>query len=127
MPLGRRISRRRKLVGNALTAYAAGLMDGEGCVRWNGTPSIEVTNKHRGALQMLQDRWGGSVRLKGEGVFVWTVCGANALSFIDDTCDYSVIKRKQIIALLFAVIVGNTETRKHYLKDLKRLKNVYTD
>lgn len=127
MQTGRRISRRSKLVGNALKAYAAGLMDGEGCVRWNRTPSIEVTNKHRGALTLLQDSWGGSIRLKGDDVFVWTVCGRTALKFIDDVYDYSVIKRNQVAALLFASLVGNTPARTFYLKELKRLKNVYTD
>lgn len=102
-------------------------MDGEGCVRWNGTPSIEVTNKHQGALELLQGTWGGSIRLKGEGVYVWTTCGSRAIKFIDDVYDYSVIKRHQAAALLCAYLVGNTKARLFYLKELKRLKNVYTD
>jgi hypothetical protein len=108
-----------------LNAYAAGLLDGEGCVRWNRTPAIEVTNKHRGILVQMQDKWGGSVRLKDDAVYVWTLCGAKALAYLACVSRYSVIKHPQIVEL-FKAARSTGRTRDQHIKNLKRLKNVYT-
>ena len=111
---------------NTLNAYAAGLLDGEGCVRWNNSPSIEVSNKHRGALCLLQEKWGGTIRDKGDEVFVWTVYGKKALKYLSNVAKYSVIKYPQIVALFRAVSSKGT-VRQQHIDTLKRLKNVYTN
>lgn len=111
---------------NTLNAYAAGLLDGEGCVRWNHSPSIEVSNKHQGALRLLQEKWGGSIRDKGDKVFVWTVHGKRALKYLSNVAKYSVIKYPQIVALFRAVATRGT-VRQQHIDTLKRLKNVYTN
>ncbi len=109
-----------------MNAYAAGLLDGEGCVRWNKTPYIEVTNKHYGILVQMRDRWGGSVRCKDADVYVWTLCGTKALTYLSCVSRYSVIKYPQIVELFLAYCTTGTTRNKH-IKNLKRLKNVYTN
>jgi hypothetical protein len=126
MPTGRRVPSGGKLGRNTLNAYAAGLLDGEGCIRWNRTPSVEVTNKHYGVLMYMQDRWGGSVRLKDEDIFVWTLCGSNALSYLSCVAQYSIIKYPQIVALFAASAAKDKDERERHINSLKRLKHVYT-
>jgi hypothetical protein len=109
-----------------LNAYAAGLLDGEGCIRWNRSPSTEVTNKHYGILMQMQDRWGGSIRLKGEGIFVWTLYGAKALTYLSCVARYSVIKYPQIVALFLASKATGKQRQRH-IYTLKRLKHEYTN
>jgi hypothetical protein len=110
-----------------LNAYAAGLLDGEGCIRWNKSPSIEVTNKHYGVLVSMQERWGGSVRIKDEGVYVWTLYGKKALTYLSCVARYSIIKHSQICALFQAAAATVKSERLRHIKTLKRLKNVYTN
>jgi len=108
-----------------LNAYAAGLLDGEGCIRWNKSPSVEVTNKHYGILAQMQDKWGGSVRSKGKDIYVWTLYGRKALAYLSCVGKYSVIKYPQIVVLFFAV-ESKGKTRDKYVALLKRLKHEYS-
>lgn len=109
-----------------MNAYAAGLLDGEGCIRWNRTPAVEVTNKHYGILVQMQDRWGGSVRLKDEDIFVWTLYGRKALAYLSCVARYSVIKYPQIVSLFMASKTTGKQRERH-LQNLKRLKHEYTN
>lgn len=125
MPTGRRVPSGGQLGRNTLNAYAAGLLDGEGCIRWNHSPSVEVTNKHYGVLVQMQERWGGTIRSKGPGVFVWTLFGRKAIKYLGNVCRYSIIKYPQI-AVMFEVVAAHPSKRKPLIAKLKRLKNVYT-
>lgn len=100
-------------------------MDGEGCVRWNKCAAIEVTNKHYGVLAQMQDRWGGRVRLKGEDVYVWTLYGRKALTYLSCIARYSIIKYPQIVALIGAAR-STSALRQRYVRELARLKHVYS-
>ena len=118
---------RKKLVADTLIAYSAGLMDGEGCIRWNKSPSVEVSNKHIGVLYKQQETWGGSVRCKGQNVFVWTLYGQNALKYLRDVMTFSVIKYPQILTL-FCVVKATTKTeRARHINTLKRMKHEYSN
>ena len=127
MPTGRRVPRGAQLGRNTLNAFAAGLLDGEGCVRWNGTPCVEVTNKHFGVLSLMRSKWGGSIREKGDEVFVWTLCGDKAIKYLLAVARYSVIKYPQIVALFLVRQSKDPMIRSHYIKTLKRLKSVYSN
>lgn len=127
MPTRRRVSYRGKLGRNALTAYSAGMLDGEGCIFWKNTPCVEVTNKHRPVLELFQSEWGGRVREKDRGVFCWSLYGSNAMHYLQEAAKYSVIKYPQIVALYLARQARNPKTREVFLKTLKRLKSVYTN
>lgn len=112
---------------NTLNSYAAGLLDGEGCVRWNGGPSVEVTNKHGGVLQQMRAKWSGSIRIKGDCVFVWTLYGRKAIQFLEDVARYSIIKHPQIVELFAACATTDPVKRSLHINTLKRLKHVYAD
>lgn len=86
---------------------------------------MEVTNKHYGILVQMRDRWGGTIRLKEEAVYVWTLYGRKAFSYLSRVGRYSVIKYPQIVALMKAVM--EPENREKHIKELKRLKHVYTN
>jgi hypothetical protein len=125
MPTGRRVPHGAQLGRNTLNAYAAGLLDGEGCIRWNKSPSVEVTNKDFIVLMIMQHKWGGTIREKQENVYVWTLYGRKALDYLLCVARYSVIKHKQIVAL-FAAWKSRGNKRDHYIRTLKRLKHEYS-
>lgn len=102
-------------------------MDGEGCIRWNRTPTVEITNKHIGVLMLLSGRWGGTVREKDKGVFVWSVYGQRAIRFLRCVGKYSVIKFPQIFCLILAHKTKKVADRDRYIRQIRSLKSVYTN
>ena len=93
-------------------AYAAGIVDGEGCVRLASrakkyvTPSVQVSNTRFDLLQWLKERWGGSVyfckepRTNRKPHGVWSVCGQKAISFLRDVQPFLLIKNEQAQIIL---------------------------
>ena len=75
----------------------------------------------------MQERWGGSVRIKEQGVYVWTLYGKKALTYLSCIARYSIIKHSQIRALFAAASSTIESERLRHIKTLKRLKNVYTN
>lgn len=112
---------------NTLNSYAAGLLDGEGCIRWNRSPSVEITNRHLAVLETVRDRFGGSIRVKGPDVFAWSAYGKNALKFLKSVSRYSIIKHPQIVQLVAACATSAPSQRNAHIVMLKRLKHVYTN
>lgn len=116
---------------NTINAYSAGFLDGEGCVYFKNSPTVEITNKHKHPLFKLRKKWGGNVRSKsGDGqVYVWSVYGSQALTFLRAVKKYSIIKHNQIETLMkFCKLRNNKncKTKKvKLLKKLKDLKNAY--
>ena len=110
---------------NTLNSYAAGLMDGEGCIRWNKTPTVEVTNKNGKVLREMAAKWGGTIRERDEEVFVWTMYGRRALQFLKNVARYSVIKHPQIVALFAACAATTSPSRARHLNTLRNLKHVH--
>lgn len=108
-----------------MNAYAAGLLDGEGCIRWNRTPSVEVTNKDFVVLMLMQYKWGGTIREKDKDIYVWTLYGQKALNYLLCVARYSVIKHPQIVELFRASRSRGTKRERH-IKNLKRLKHEYS-
>lgn len=98
-------------------AYAAGLIDGEGCVRLtargkNGgkgfrlgqyTLMVEVTNTDHGMIQWLRGTFGGTVSHTKESYeenrkakWHWRLAANQALHFLDIIWPYVRTKRKQV-------------------------------
>lgn len=102
-------------------------MDGEGCIRWNNTPTVEITNKHYGVLTMLAGYWGGSVRNKGNDTYVWTLHSKRAVKFLKDVGKFTVVKLPQVFTLLLAAHERDRIKRDKYINHIKRLKRVYTN
>lgn len=72
-------------------------------------------------------KWGGSIRLKSEDVFVWTLYSKKAIKFLNDVTPYTIIKYQQIVALLKAIKCPYKRDRLRHLRNLSRLKHVYTN
>ena len=96
-------------------AYAAGIIDGEGCIRLNIrkapkragvgqiTLLVHVTNTALVMLEWLNARWPAPIHYikakeerncKAQGQ--WTLTANNALHFLDDIAPYMVVKREQL-------------------------------
>ena len=106
---------------DALTAYAAGLIDGEGCITMNkywdkrGKPNnhrywviviIGMTDEE--PLRALWEKWGGSLtrrkraNKKWKLVWVWQISCQKAYRFLEDILPYLKAKRPQaMVALQF--------------------------
>jgi hypothetical protein len=97
-------------------AYAAGLIDGEGCIRitvrgasggtqfrvGQRTLMVEVTNTDQAMLLWLQDRFGGSISYAPENLDLnrrerwhWRVAANKALYCLDAIWPYIKTKRRQ--------------------------------
>jgi hypothetical protein len=97
-------------------AYAAGLIDGEGCIRITSrglhggttfrqgqyTLMVELTNTDHGMIQWLQQRFGGSVSYgkanpsrNAKEKWHWRVAANKALSCLDAVWPYIRTKRTQ--------------------------------
>src|SRR4051812_24103916 len=106
---------RRGLVSNeGFISYAAGFFDGEGCVQIRvsyprGTKSysmrLQVSQVDVRPLEMLQQRWGGSLRLephRPRPIWRWCLQAHQAQAFLEEILPYLVVKRDQAeIAISF--------------------------
>jgi len=116
---------------NTINAYSAGFLDGEGCVFFKNSPTVEITNKHKHPLFKLKKKWGGNVRTqsKERQVYVWSIYGTSALAFLKAVKKYSIVKHSQIETLVKFCKLGHSKSCKakkvKLLKKLKDLKNVY--
>lgn len=106
---------RQSAVSETDRAYAAGIVDGEGCIRINIrraplqrgvgqlTLIVHVTNTKRALVEWLMERWPqGTISSKQpdhehnrQGSFVWSVVANRALAFLDDIYPFLLIKREQ--------------------------------
>lgn len=112
---------------NSTNPYSAGLLDGEGCVYYKNSPTVEITNKNKKPLKMLKKKWGGTVRVKSKKkvVYAWSIYGRSAIKFLRAVQKYTIIKHEQIKTLLKIRKVSSKVMKKRLIKKLKELKNVY--
>lgn len=115
-------------------AYAAGLVDGEGCILIQHTKqtychlvTIGMTSKARPLLNRMQASWGGRVKIarkateRWDEAHAWTVAGAEATGFLQDIQPYLVLKVEQArIALLIAQIRSELPPRWEHRPDGQR-------
>lgn len=89
-------------------AYAAGLMDGEGCVtivEAHGNYSVRVdvgmTEKARDILELMHATNGGSIGMargateRWDAAWRWTLCGAEASEFLERILPHLILKAEQ--------------------------------
>lgn len=97
-------------------AYAAGLIDGEGCLHISkhgqagGTSArvgqitlhVTVRNTAIGMVEFFQARWGGTISAFAENPtrnrkaqWAWVVTANVALSFLDDVHEFLTVKQRQ--------------------------------
>lgn len=89
-------------------AYAAGLIDGEGCISLYQTAfeshavTVRVTNTSWAMIDFLHGRWGGNLshrvanqETNKQAVWYWSLAANQALRFLDDLYPYLRVKRPQ--------------------------------
>ena len=100
-------------------AYAAGILDGEGCVsleKANGRPNkrgyrislfATISNTNKPLLQWLKDKFGGQVkqykkRVGRKTCWVWRICAKQAAEFLEAVRPYLIVKLSEVdLALEF--------------------------
>ena len=123
-----------------MEAYAAGLLDGEGCVFINTSTEtcqlqVTFTMTDTGPLQHLSERWGGKVRevkrrtVTGRTSYNWVASDSRALRFLKDVRPWVSCKLEQVEVALeypFWKMGGEREqaliTRRELADQLKELK-----
>ena len=98
-----------------IEAYAAGLLDGEGCVtvlkhlNSEGRPQYQLMvvfgMNDREGLDAIRLRFGGNVNGPDHrGTYTWSASGVYALEFLKAVAPYALVKRTQVeVALSWAV------------------------
>ena len=120
-------------------AYAAGLLDGEGCIHINSsTGQLQVLFGmcDRGPLDLLAAHWGGNVRTarrktsSGRSIYEWTINSSYALEFLRDVQPWLCAKDDQAKVALRYPMIGKgfdlpqemRELRQDLGRQLKALK-----
>ena len=86
--------------------YAAGFMDGEGCINVSSCRTttyirVLIVNTNREVLEMFQQRWGGDIKQNKQQKahwkvsYTWRVSYAACQQFLKDVYPFLVIKKKQ--------------------------------
>lgn len=96
-------------------AYAAGLLDGEGCLtltkRSNGKGyaarmDMGMSAKALAVLTAMQERFGGTLRQfrpateRWEAAWTWSLFGGDCIAFLERVLPHLVLKREQALVLL---------------------------
>lgn len=86
--------------------YAAGFMDGEGCINVSSCRTstyirVLIVNTNREVLELFQQRWGGDItqnkrqKTHWKVSYTWRVSYAACRDFLKDIYPFLVIKKKQ--------------------------------
>jgi len=93
-------------ISSELCAYAAGFVDGEGCIcftrrKYGYYPVIQVSNTNKDVLDFLVMVFGGKVGKKSDNTdkwkaqYVWRLFGPRAVEFLRLIHPYLLVKRTQ--------------------------------
>lgn len=88
---------------DGVLAYLAGYFDGEGCIRFESTPSITVTSIYPYTLHVFRDCFGGSVKPQAgnerhKPAYRWRAYGDNAVTCLEALQPH--LREKRVQALL---------------------------
>jgi len=86
--------------------YAAGFMDGEGCINVSSTRSttfirILIVNTNLEVLKYFQQKWGGDIsenkrhKSNWKIAYTWRVSHVACLTFLNDVYPFLIVKKKQ--------------------------------
>ena len=112
-------------------AYAAGYVDGEGCIRIDRySLRVEVTSCYPATLKWLSDTFGGKFSLKAEAsgayrrAYRWNINAKAAGEFLQGIVPFSMEKKTQAkLAIQFLETTDKTE-KAEIAAQLKALKKV---
>ena len=112
-------------------AWCAGVIDGEGCLSFNTTPSIRVESVSRSIIERLHNHLGGKCSSLGRrtasnrAVFRWSVYGGDATKICAVLFEFLEEKKNQAVILMrIKNYPAQSETRKVLTDKLKRLKRI---
>ena len=125
------------LKGKTALAYAAGIIDGEGCIFFNKarrpdysgcccSPRVSVTNTNEWICRWFQMRFGGNInkhqtKTNWKPCYIWYVSGQNTLSFLQLMLPYLQLKKAQaelvIEYLEHPLLRKGAGTQKRYSED----------
>lgn len=101
-------SEQRCVTDPTILAYAAGIVDGEGCINSNGIKPesnklgsirVAVSNTDRRVIEWLQENFGGSIydypQTEKRNYYSWQVFCKKAELFLRAICPYLIIKQEQ--------------------------------
>jgi hypothetical protein len=117
------------MTSETFKAWAAGFVDGEGCIMFRRSPDrtargrgpkrlrnmcVQVTQKQSEPLRLLQQHWGGALTdTLASGCFRWRVSSQEAVRFLLDIEPYLVVKRRQCtLALMFSDTIDQRQRMK---------------
>jgi len=86
--------------------YAAGFMDGEGCINVSSCRStlfirVLIVNTNKEILELFQQRWGGDIKenkrhkANWKVTYTWRVSHVTCLNFLKDIYPFLIVKKKQ--------------------------------
>lgn len=89
--------------------YAAGFVDGEGCINVSTTRTttfirILVVNTNRHVLELFKERWGGDIQQNKQHnktwkiSYTWRLQHKACLSFLKDIYPFLIVKKQQVEA-----------------------------
>ncbi len=87
-----------------LRGYLAGYVDGEGCIRFKGSPTLEVTSTYPYTLKLFESLYGGTFTecdarsTAHRNYFRWRIYGDAATRVLEDLIDH--LQEKRVQALL---------------------------
>ncbi len=105
--------------------YVGGLFDGEGCVWYDSSVRVSISNTHKPVLDAVKKFVGyGTVRMDGDSkVWKWEASGINAHHFLKSMLSVCEIKHPQISVALM-IRDAHPEQREVLKAALKGLKTV---
>lgn len=112
-------------------AYIAGYVDGEGCIYYDHSPRIDISNTYPDTLMWIKSIFHGTVGLKSVACgphrtsYRYRASGENALRICKLLLPF--LREKQKQACILIQIVGtplNSESRKALISELKELKRI---
>jgi len=118
-------------LGRRLTdlAWAAGLVDGEGCVQVRGSVALDVQSTSRRIVERLYEILGGRCYIEkrrtryNRPVFRWRIYGQDAVAALDHLMPFLIEKKKQAqLACCYYAYPPNSAMRWSIKKRITQLK-----
>lgn len=122
--------------------YAAGFLDGEGCINVSATRNNEfirvlIVNTNKNVLEFFQEKWGGDIQENKRHKenwkisYTWRIQHKTCLKFLNDVYPFLIVKKAQVEAafIFFDVRPGrgkrwNEETLKIANEAINKIKTL---